>query len=58
MREYLRYSFSNRSEDIKRLFCNACDDLGIGWTRAGDREIAISRRANVDRLEDFIGPKR
>ncbi len=58
VREYLRYSFSNRSEDIKRLFCNACDDLGIGWTRAGDREIAISRRANVDRLEDFIGPKR
>ena len=57
VREYVRYSFSNRSEDIKRLFSDACDALGIAWTRAGDREIAIARRADVRRLESFIGPK-
>jgi hypothetical protein len=58
VREYVRYSFSNRSEDIKRLFCDACDALGVGWTRAGKREIAVARRADVRRLESFIGPKR
>ena len=58
LREYVRYSFSNRSEDIKRLFCDACDSLGIGWTRAGAREIAVARRPDVKRLEGFIGPKR
>jgi hypothetical protein len=57
VREYVRYSFSNRSEDIKRLFCEACDVLGIGWTRAGHREIAVARRADVHRLESFIGQK-
>ena len=57
LREYVRYSFSNRSEDIKRLFCDACDVLGIAWTRAGHREIAVARRADVHHLESFIGPK-
>jgi hypothetical protein len=56
--EYVRYSFSNRSEDIKGLFGETCDALGIHWTRAGSREIAIARRADVRRLDEFIGPKR
>jgi hypothetical protein len=58
LREYVRYSFSNRSEDIKALFADTCDVLGIHWTRAGSREIAIARRADVRRLDEFIGPKR
>jgi len=58
IREYARYSFSNRSEDIKALFAETCDVLGIHWTRAGSREIAIARRADVRRLDEFIGPKR
>ena len=28
---YPRYNFSNRSDDIKRIFCDACDLLGIEW---------------------------
>jgi hypothetical protein len=28
---YPRYQFSNRSDDIRRLFTDACDRLGIGW---------------------------
>jgi hypothetical protein len=30
---YARYSFSNRSEDIKAIFCAHLDAVGIGWTR-------------------------
>jgi hypothetical protein len=56
--DYVRYSFSNRSEHIKALFTETCDVLGIHWTRAGSREIAIARRADVRRLDEFIGPKR
>jgi len=26
--EYPRYNFSNRSDDIRRIFCHACDSLG------------------------------
>jgi hypothetical protein len=54
----VRYHFSNRSEDIKRLFCTSLDGLGITWTRPCDRQIAIYRKDAVARLDRFIGPKR
>lgn len=54
----VRYHFSNRSEDIKRLFCTSLDNLGIPWTRPCDRQIAIYRKDAVARLDQFIGPKR
>ncbi len=53
-----RYAFSNKSEDIKRLFCESCDALGIRWTRPSDRQIAIYRLQSVACLDEFIGPKR
>jgi hypothetical protein len=53
-----RYGFSNRSEDIKRIFCDACDLLRVHWTRAGTKAIYVSRKADVARLDEFIGPKR
>jgi hypothetical protein len=56
-RDAPRYSFSNRSEDIKRLFCESCDALGIRWTRPSDREIAIYRLESVARMDQFVGPK-
>lgn len=52
-----RYSFSNRSEDIKRLFCESCDVLGIRWTRPSDHDIAIYRLQSVARMDQFVGPK-
>ena len=52
-----RYSFSNRSEDIKQLFCESCDALGIRWTRPSDTQIAIYRKASVAILDEFVGPK-
>jgi hypothetical protein len=51
-----RYSFSNRSEDILRIFCDACDLMGLHWTTAG-HTIYVSRKADVAVLDQNIGPK-
>jgi hypothetical protein len=53
---YPRYSFSNRSADILRIFCETCDRLGVHWTKA-PHTIYVSRVADVTRLDEFIGPK-
>jgi hypothetical protein len=54
---YARYGFSNKSEDIKGLFCTHLDQLGIHWTRPNDQQIAIATRAGVAALDAFVGPK-
>jgi hypothetical protein len=54
---YPRYFFSNLSGDIRRLFCEACDALGIRWTQSNHRNISVSHRASVARLDAFVGPK-
>jgi Homeodomain-like domain-containing protein len=53
-----RYSFSNLSADIKQIFCDTCDRLDIHWTAAPPKTIYVSRKADVARLDEFIGPKR
>jgi hypothetical protein len=55
---YSRYSFLNRSDDIRAIFCEHLDLLGIGWTRPNAHQIAIDRRAEVAKLDAFVGPKR
>ena len=57
VRDAPRYIFSNRSEDIKTLFCESCDALGIRWTRPSDKEVAIYRLESVARMDRFVGPK-
>jgi hypothetical protein len=52
-----RYVFSNKSEDIKRLFCESCDAMGIRWTRPSERQIAVYRLASVAILDEFVGSK-
>jgi hypothetical protein len=54
---YTRYSFSNRSDDIKAILCEHLDRLGIAWTRPNEKDIAIARRADVARLDLFVGEK-
>jgi hypothetical protein len=54
---YPRYAFSNASADIRRLFCDACDLLGIEWRVMNARNISVARRASVARLDEFVGPK-
>jgi hypothetical protein len=55
---YTRYSFSNRSEDIKAILCEHLDLLGIAWRRAGEQTISVARREAVAALDAFVGPKR
>jgi hypothetical protein len=55
---YPRYFFSNLSPDIRGLFCEACDRLGLRWTQSNHRNISISHRASVALLDEFVGPKR
>jgi hypothetical protein len=52
-----RYGFSNLSEDILALFCWACELLGLRWTETKNT-IYVSRKADVARMDEFIGPKR
>ena len=52
-----RYAFSNFSPDIKRIFTDTCDLLGLRWTTSGRKTIYVSRKADVERMDEFIGPK-
>jgi len=51
---YARYFFSNLSADIRGLFCDACDALGVRWTLSNPRNVSVAHRASVARL-DAIG---
>jgi hypothetical protein len=55
--EYPRYMFSNRSVDIRNLFIRTVEQLGVHWTTANKWGLAVSRRADVEYLDSFIGPK-
>ncbi len=51
-----RYSFSKRSADIRDIFAWACDLLDLHWTTA-PYTVYVSRKADVARMDQFIGPK-
>ncbi len=55
--EYSRYQFSSRSDDIRRLFTDACDRVGVAWRPWGRWHISVARREAVARLDEFVGPK-
>jgi hypothetical protein len=52
-----RYSFANVSADIRAIFCDACDLMGLRWTVSGEKTIYVSRKADVAVLDRFVGPK-
>jgi hypothetical protein len=54
---YPRYQFSNRSDDIRAIFCEHLDLLGIPWRRMNRWNISVARREGVARLDQFVGPK-
>jgi hypothetical protein len=54
---YPRYQFSNRSDDIRRLFTATCDRLAVAWRPWGRFHISVARRDAVAILDRFIGPK-
>lgn len=55
--EYAGYAFSNKSVDILNLCGWALDRLGVAWRYSRKDLIAVTRRASVEQLDDFIGPK-
>ncbi|MDP8959980.1 MAG: helix-turn-helix domain-containing protein [Actinomycetota bacterium] len=54
---YPRYYFTNASEDIRRIFCNACDRYGVAWRQMNQRNISVARAPDVLKLDLVIGPK-
>ena len=55
---YTRYFFSNLSADIRALFCEYCEQVGIHWTQSSERNISVSDRYSVALLDGFVGEKR
>jgi hypothetical protein len=55
---YPRYNFSNVSLDIRHLFSEHLDLLGIGYTHVPPVQIQVAQRVSVQALDTFIGPKR
>ena len=56
-KDYPRYFFDQVSDDIRGLFCDACDRLGIEHTRSRWKTISIARAPSVALLDSFVGPK-
>jgi hypothetical protein len=54
---YPRWFFSNRSADIRGLFCEYCERLGIRWTQSNPRNISVAHRASVALLDSFVPAK-
>jgi hypothetical protein len=54
---YPRYQFCNASDDIRRIFSDHLDLLGIPWRQMNARTISVARREAVARLDEFVGPK-
>ena len=54
---YPRYQFSNRSADIRGIFTDALDRLGIAWRQSNQWTVSVARRDAVAMLDTFVGPK-
>ncbi|MFF5003177.1 helix-turn-helix domain-containing protein [Streptomyces phaeochromogenes] len=59
--EYPRYLFTNVSDDIRQLYTDTLDKLGVEWkhcTRHGNPyNISVARRASVALMDTHVGPK-
>jgi hypothetical protein len=55
---YPRYFFSNLSPDIRSIFVEHCELLGVRCTQSNPRNVSISHRRSVAILEEVVGPKR
>ena len=45
--EYPRYQFSNRSDDIRKLFTDVCDRLDVEWRQWTRYHVSVARRKSV-----------
>ena len=56
--DYPRWQFANASADIRRMYCETLDLVGVPWRQSAPRMISVSTRAGVERLDELVGPKR
>ena len=54
---YVQYAFTNESEDLHALVARLAADLGLRPTRTGTKNTFFRRRADVQTLDTFVGPK-
>jgi hypothetical protein len=54
---YPHYQFSSRSDDIRRLFTDTCDRVGVAWRPWGRWHVSVARRDSVALLDEHIGEK-
>jgi hypothetical protein len=52
-----RYQFSNRSDDIRKLFTDTCEKLAVEWRQWTRYHISVARRESVAILDSVVGPK-
>lgn len=55
---YPRYFFTNMSSDIRGLFIDYCERLGVRCTHSNYKTVSVADRRSVALLDSFIGPKR
>ncbi|MBW1604705.1 helix-turn-helix domain-containing protein [Streptomyces sp. JJ66] len=59
--EYPRYFFTNKSDDIKRIFTDTLTRVGVEWStlaRGSDPfNVSIARKASVALVDVHVGPK-
>ncbi|MEV7318590.1 hypothetical protein [Streptomyces sp. NPDC093970] len=59
--EYPRYFFTNVSDDIRRMYTDTLDKLGVEWThckRGGNPyNISVAKKASVALMDTHVGPK-
>ncbi|MCI3244845.1 helix-turn-helix domain-containing protein [Streptomyces spinosisporus] len=59
--EYPRYFFTNVSDDIRKLYTDTLDKLGVGWTRCTRNgvpyNISVAKKGCVALLDAHVGPK-
>ncbi len=59
--EYPRYFFANVSYDIRQLYTDALDLVGVEWKSCNNsrsvQNISVARRASVALMDAHVGPK-
>jgi hypothetical protein len=55
--EYPRYFFTNLSADIRQLYTDTLDKVGVDWKLSNSRNVSVARRASVALMDTHVGPK-
>ncbi|CAL9392705.1 hypothetical protein SUDANB99_01282 [Streptomyces sp. enrichment culture] len=55
--EYPRYFFTNKSDDIRRLYTDTLDALGVAWTYTRADTVSVARKASVGLMDAHVGAK-